>query len=265
MADTNDYLKSLSEALQIQKELLEKSELDNLKEQLRIFQSSYASLYSIFLKKKLIHEDPYKQESKIGELEIPDTGGFIETKQLEQISLRLSNFDNQLDFLVNFYQFSVDFLSLERIKRILGLVRFIDWANLTPDSRSPNTRAVAEIAMQSKAGMDQIVLNIIGESLTKLPRSANAISGLLRTLTTYHREAYKFHAGNVRVTFDSHIRTSNVVSGFLSPALVTIPAARAIIMEIKYDGFLPDVIRDVLQIGWRNQTEFSKYVVARMV
>ena len=86
-----------------------------------------------------------------------------------------------------------------------------------------------------------------------------------RNIVEYHREAYKFKAGNVRVTFDSRIRTSNAVSGFLNPDLVTIPAARAIIMEIKYDGFMPDVIRDVLQIGWRNQTEFSKYVVARMV
>jgi len=86
-----------------------------------------------------------------------------------------------------------------------------------------------------------------------------------RNIVDYHREAYMYRAGNVRVTFDSKIRTSNNVSGFLNPTLTTIPAASAIIMEIKYDGFLPDIIRDILQIGGRNQTEFSKYVVARLV
>ena len=86
-----------------------------------------------------------------------------------------------------------------------------------------------------------------------------------RNIVEYHREAYTYHAGNVRVTFDTQIRTSNSVTGFLKPNLTTIPAANAIIMEIKYDGFLPDIIRDILQIGWRNQTEFSKYVVARLV
>jgi hypothetical protein len=86
-----------------------------------------------------------------------------------------------------------------------------------------------------------------------------------RSIVEYRREAYVYRAGNVRVTFDSDLRTSNSAAGFLNPALTTIPAAGMMIMEIKYDGFLPDVIRDLLQIGWRNQTEFSKYVVARLV
>ena len=86
-----------------------------------------------------------------------------------------------------------------------------------------------------------------------------------RSIVEYHREAYTFHAGNVRITFDSDIRTANSVAGFLQPHLTTIPAAGAIILEVKYDGFLPDIIRDVLKIGNRNQTEFSKYLVARLV
>jgi hypothetical protein len=86
-----------------------------------------------------------------------------------------------------------------------------------------------------------------------------------KSIVDYHREAYVYRAGNVRVTFDSQIRMSNSVFGFLNPALATIPAASGTVLEIKYDGFLPDVIRDLLGIGFRNQTEYSKYVVARLV
>ena len=86
-----------------------------------------------------------------------------------------------------------------------------------------------------------------------------------RSIVDYRREAYIYRAGNVRITFDSGIRTSNSVAGFLTPTLTTIPAAGSMIMEIKYDGFLPDIIRDIVQISHRNQTEFSKYVVARLV
>ena len=86
-----------------------------------------------------------------------------------------------------------------------------------------------------------------------------------KNIVDYYREAYIYRAGNVRITLDSRIRTSNSVTGFLNPNLVTIPAANAIILEIKYDGFLPDIIRDILQINCRNQTEFSKYVVARLI
>jgi len=86
-----------------------------------------------------------------------------------------------------------------------------------------------------------------------------------RSVVEYQREAFIYRAGNVRITFDSWIKTSNNVSGFLDSYLVTIPAADSIILEIKYNGFLPDIIRDVLRIGSRNQTGFSKYVAARLV
>jgi len=86
-----------------------------------------------------------------------------------------------------------------------------------------------------------------------------------KSIVDYRREAYIYRAGNVRITFDSRIRTSNSVAGFLNPDLPTIPAAGAIILEVKYDGFLPDVIRDIVQTGCRSETEFSKYVVARLV
>ena len=86
-----------------------------------------------------------------------------------------------------------------------------------------------------------------------------------RCVVEYYREAYTFRAGNVRITFDSHIRTTNHAVGFLSTGLTTIPASPSIVLEVKYDGFLPDVIRDILQITGRNQSEFSKYVASRLV
>jgi hypothetical protein len=77
-----------------------------------------------------------------------------------------------------------------------------------------------------------------------------------RSIMEYHREAYKYNAGNVRVTFDSDIRTSNSVGGFLNPNITTIPAANTIILEIKYDGFIPDIIRDILQIAGEIKPSF---------
>jgi len=196
MADNSapNYIDLLSQALLARKDWLEKSELTKLKEELRIFQISYSVLYNMFLKKKLINEDPYKQESKISDLEIPDTGPFNEAKKREQISLRLASYDSQLDFLVNFYQFGVDFLNVERIRRIVGLVRYIDWMNLTPDSQSNNTKYVAEIVNNAKSGGDGLTLSIIGESLTKLPKCTTTIMGILKNLSIYHKETYKLNA-----------------------------------------------------------------------
>ncbi|MCL2159101.1 MAG: polyphosphate polymerase domain-containing protein [Oscillospiraceae bacterium] len=86
-----------------------------------------------------------------------------------------------------------------------------------------------------------------------------------KMIVDYMREAYVYAAGNVRLTIDSDIRSSANTLGFLRADLPTIPSASAIILEIKYDGFLPDLIRDIVQIGSRHATEFSKYVVSRLI
>jgi len=193
MAETEQasYADVLQQTLIARKEWLEREELGRLKEELRGFHTSFASLYNIYLKKKLIDEDPYKQETKISELEVPDTSTFNETKRIEQLSIRLSNYDNQLDFLVNFYQLSTDFLNLDRIKRIVGLVRYVDWVALTPDSQSVMTRAAAELSNHAKSGVDPITLSIIGESLTRLSKTTGIVMGILKDLSSYYRECYK--------------------------------------------------------------------------
>jgi len=193
MAETEQvsYTDALQQALIARKDWLEKDEMGKLKEELRSFHTSYASLYNIYLKKKLIDEDPYKQDTKISELEVPETSSFVEAKRIEQLSIRLSNYDSQLDFLVNFYQLSLDFLNLDRIKRIVGLVRYVDWVALTPDSQSVMTKAVAELSNQSKSGVDPITLSIIGESLSRLSKTTGVVMGILKDLSNYYRECYK--------------------------------------------------------------------------
>jgi len=212
MADTAapSYVEVLSQVLLSKKDWLEKIEIPRLKEELRLFQISFSVLYGIFIKKKLISEDPYKQESKIIELEVPDSGPLNEARRRDQISVRLASFDSQLDFLVNFYQFSVDYLNLGRIRKIAGLIRYIDWINLTPDSKSPNTKVVAEITLNSKTG-DQITLSVIGEALTKLSKCTASVMGILRELTVYHRENYKLAVrGAIKGTPASEATVPNV-------------------------------------------------------
>jgi len=230
-----NYIDLLSQALLARKDWLEKSELTKLKEELRIYQISYSVLYNMFLKKKLINEDPYKQESKISDLEIPDTGPFNEAKKREQISLRLASYDSQLDFLVNFYQFGVDFLNVERIRRIVGLVRYIDWMNLTPDSQSNNTKVVAEIVNNAKSGGDSLTLSIIGESLTKLPKCTTTVMGILRDLSIYHKETYKLNARKV---------TSGMQAGEVNAANIKRKMGSAMPGTVFYQEYIDELIKE---------------------
>lgn len=86
-----------------------------------------------------------------------------------------------------------------------------------------------------------------------------------KTIVDYTREPYIFAAGNVRITLDYNIRTGLLCTDFLNPECVTIPAGDApIILEVKWDSYLPDIIRDAIQLGSRHPCAFSKYAACRI-
>lgn len=83
-----------------------------------------------------------------------------------------------------------------------------------------------------------------------------------RVLVSYVREPYIYDAGNVRVTFDSQIRTSLFQNSFEESGLWDISATDApedTILEVKFDAFLPDIIACLLQSENIRQQAFSKY------
>ena len=86
-----------------------------------------------------------------------------------------------------------------------------------------------------------------------------------KTIVDYTREPFLYRPGNVRVTFDYDIRTGLGCTDFLNPDCVTIPAGDApILLEVKWDAYLPSVIRDAVQTGNLRATAFSKYAQCRI-
>ena len=86
-----------------------------------------------------------------------------------------------------------------------------------------------------------------------------------KTIVDYVREPFVYAPGNVRVTLDYDIRTGLRSVDFLNPDCVTIPAGDApIILEVKWDAFLPGIIRDIVQLEGRHTSAFSKYAICRI-
>ena len=85
------------------------------------------------------------------------------------------------------------------------------------------------------------------------------------TIVDYERIPFVYGPGNVRVTVDYNIRTGLRCTDFLNPNCVTIPASgNDIILEVKWDDYLPTVIRHAVQLKGRRQTAFSKYAQCRI-
>ena len=86
-----------------------------------------------------------------------------------------------------------------------------------------------------------------------------------KTIVDYTREPFIFRPGNVRVTLDYDIRTGLGCTDFLNPDAVTIPAGDApILLEVKWDEFLPSIIRDAVSVPDRRAASFSKYAQCRI-
>ena len=86
-----------------------------------------------------------------------------------------------------------------------------------------------------------------------------------KTIVDYTREPFIYRPGNVRVTLDYDIRSGLGCTDFLNPRAVTVPAGDApILLEVKWDAYLPDLIRDIVQLPGRHVSAFSKYAQCRI-
>ena len=84
-----------------------------------------------------------------------------------------------------------------------------------------------------------------------------------KTIVDYTREPFTYAPGNVRVTLDYDIRTGLGCVDFLNPECITIPAGDEIVLEVKWDEFLPSIIRSAVQLDHARTTSFSKYQACR--
>ena len=86
-----------------------------------------------------------------------------------------------------------------------------------------------------------------------------------KTIVDYTREPFIYGPGNVRVTLDYNIRTGLHLTDFLNTECVTVSASfGTCIMEVKWDDYLPDIIRDAVRLPHSRTGSFSKYEACRL-
>lgn len=84
------------------------------------------------------------------------------------------------------------------------------------------------------------------------------------TVVVYEREAFSFSPGNVRMTMDRNLRTMTSPHHFLDPDAKLFDVERDFsIFEVKYDEYLPDIVKMAVQIPNRRSKENSKYALSR--
>lgn len=82
-----------------------------------------------------------------------------------------------------------------------------------------------------------------------------------RVVVEYRREAFMYKYGDVRVTFDSMLKAGIFAkdlfaNGYMIPAM----PPNQIILEVKYTGYFPDIIRNIIRSDNLQWQACSKYV-----
>ncbi len=86
-------------------------------------------------------------------------------------------------------------------------------------------------------------------------------------IVDYMREAYVFPVSDVRITFDKQLRGSVNSLDLFDKQLVTasvVPEPQ-LILEVKFNEFLPTVVHNLLQLDSHNRSAISKYVLCRVI
>lgn len=166
---------------------------------------------------------------------------------------KLDGVNRREKFRIRYYDQDTRMLHLEKKSKQNGLCR--------KQSAEITAREVQAILDGELAWMHDS-----GEALVQeLFRKMRAQGLRPKTIVDYTREAFVYPPGNVRVTLDSDIRTGLSGTDFLNPDCVTVPAGTpCVLLEVKWDAFLPDIIRDAVQLPGRRASAFSKYAQCRI-
>lgn len=249
MAD-DPFLDDLTTRLRDYGNDLALSVLPGFKSSVQSLRSVYDSLISLLSKKGLLSEDPYQFSEKISEIKPVANEPFLESQKQSVVSIRMHNFESQLAFLAEYYQFSLDYLTLGRLKAISQLLRYVKWDSLTENSNEQNTKLVAELVGRVRKGDDSISAGLVNDMVTQMmTHSSKAFDGL-KKLTFWKREEYKVM---LRTSFWPSLNVAaEEVMGNLENVQRKIKKEFA--LNVKGQPFIPELIKELLDEDFSPQS-----------
>lgn len=156
-------------------------------------------------------------------------------------------------FRIRYYNFDDSFIRLEKKSKINGFCSKLS----APLSREQTEAIIRGDLSWMGKNKNALIVEFYSKMRSQLLRP--------RTIVQYTREAYTYPAGNVRITLDNDIRTCIYATDLFNRDAPAVPAGgNAIILEVKYGRYIPDVISDILQLKSRHYAAFSKYAACRI-
>ena len=175
--------------------------LQSMLEQFRLLHTCVRNLNEVFVKRSLIQPDPYKLETRISDIGAIETSSFTENEDSIILGKRFSDYEMMLDFICTYFRFSVENITVNRIKTLMELLNAFDWANLSSNSSKSNTRALATAMQKAKVNAPSVTISLVNDSQEKCAKCCKMLSSYLTELADFQKELYK---GNLRKDLFEH-------------------------------------------------------------
>lgn len=129
-----------------------------------------------------------------------------------------------------------------------------EWAPLTRAEYNLILKGDYEFLISRK---EEVCRKFYADQKTKMLRPV--------TVVEYQREAYIHDLGNVRITFDKNISASIGSLDVFDPdyETVKVPLQGMMVLEIKYDDYIPDYILKIVHSSHMLKCAISKYIMCR--
>lgn len=164
---------------------------------------------------------------------------------------KIAGVESRKKYRIRLYNYSTKVIKLERKKKEGAYIQKIS-AFLTPEE--------ADLMMQGdydflRNRQEKVCQEFYREHVWSRMHPA--------VIVDYEREPYVYPYGDVRITFDSHVRAGLLTAGFLdrdTPAAEVMEPGK-LVMEVKFTEYLPEAVRDLLPVADSAYVAYSKYTM----
>lgn len=178
---------------------------------------------------------------------------YFDTPTDQALQEKINGVSTREKFRIRYYNDDLGMIRLEKKSKQGGMCHK-DTAKVSKDE-------VARLLRRELEWMQDPQRPLLQEFLSRMTTQSLAP----KVIVDYTREPFVFAPGNVRVTMDYGIHTGLQCEKFLQPDCMTIPLREdPIVLEVKWDEFLPSIIRSAVQLDARHTTAFSKYAACRI-
>ena len=191
MENGNNFTETLIQALDTKAQWYDSEELPRILDNYRLLHTCVKVIFDFLVKKALITPDPYKLDKKISDIKAPDSEQFVENERSIIIGQRFSDYESTLDFLCNYYKFSVSQLTLGNIKKLVDLNNSITWNAFSANSNKINTRILATLVFSARQSSDTLTASMVNDNLSKASHALTDISSSLKEFSEFQKEWYK--------------------------------------------------------------------------